>query len=213
MTSDGFVLALAGREIIRHSAAEPWLFVGRGHERIEMYRGNFAIEDRPRRAGAAAAWSRPAVTATAGGSSFAATPATPRRYRWSAEVAPTAPSCTSGRPTRASIASGCGSWPRLTSTSGGAASRCPISICAAATFLYGPRSPGSVATRRPTSPGRPMSPAGPAATITTPTTRSRPFCRRAATWRTSKPRPMPTSTSAIRPSTSSSSGLCPRHSS
>jgi alpha-glucosidase len=44
-TSEGFVLALAGREIIRHSAAEPWLFVGRGHERIEMYRGNFAIED------------------------------------------------------------------------------------------------------------------------------------------------------------------------
>lgn len=44
-TPDGFTLALAGREIIRHSAAEPWLFVGRGEERIDMYRGNFAIED------------------------------------------------------------------------------------------------------------------------------------------------------------------------
>jgi alpha-glucosidase len=44
-THHGFSLALAGRELIRHSTAEPWLFVGRGQERIEMYRGNFAIED------------------------------------------------------------------------------------------------------------------------------------------------------------------------
>ncbi|HET6469603.1 MAG TPA: alpha-glucosidase [Geminicoccaceae bacterium] len=45
-TSDGFVLALAGRELVRHSAALPWLFVGQGRERIEMHRGNFEIEDR-----------------------------------------------------------------------------------------------------------------------------------------------------------------------
>lgn len=44
-TSDGFTLALGGREIIRHSTAEPWLFVGLGRERMDMYRGNFAIED------------------------------------------------------------------------------------------------------------------------------------------------------------------------
>jgi alpha-glucosidase len=44
-TSDGFVLALAGRDIVRHSAAEPWLFVGHGRERMDMHRGNFEIED------------------------------------------------------------------------------------------------------------------------------------------------------------------------
>ena len=43
--ADGWTLALGGRTLLRHSAEEPWLHVGRGHERMEMYRGNFAIED------------------------------------------------------------------------------------------------------------------------------------------------------------------------
>ncbi|MCM2291022.1 alpha-glucosidase [Allorhizobium sp. BGMRC 0089] len=43
--ADGFALHLDGRIIIRHSTVEPAIFVGRGQERMEMYRGNFAIED------------------------------------------------------------------------------------------------------------------------------------------------------------------------
>ncbi len=42
---DGWALALGGGTLLRHCALEPWLFVGRGRERMEMYRGNFAIED------------------------------------------------------------------------------------------------------------------------------------------------------------------------
>ena len=42
---DAWSLALDGRTLVRHSADEPWLHVGRGRERMEMYRGNFAIED------------------------------------------------------------------------------------------------------------------------------------------------------------------------
>jgi alpha-glucosidase len=45
-TSDGFTLSLGGRVLIRHSVGEPWLHVGRGRGRMEMHRGNFAIEDR-----------------------------------------------------------------------------------------------------------------------------------------------------------------------
>lgn len=41
----GFTLSLDGREILRHSAATPALFVGHGEERMDMYRGNFEIED------------------------------------------------------------------------------------------------------------------------------------------------------------------------
>lgn len=41
----GFTLSLDGREILRHSAAAPALFVGHGEERMDMYRGNFEIED------------------------------------------------------------------------------------------------------------------------------------------------------------------------
>lgn len=42
---DGWALSLGGGTLLRHDAREPWLFVGRGRERMEMYRGNFAIED------------------------------------------------------------------------------------------------------------------------------------------------------------------------
>jgi alpha-glucosidase len=45
-TTDGFVLRLAGRELLRHSAASPCLFVGQGKARMEMVHGNFDIEDR-----------------------------------------------------------------------------------------------------------------------------------------------------------------------
>ncbi|MBT9371766.1 alpha-glucosidase [Rhizobium sp. CSW-27] len=41
----GFTLSLEGREILRHTEAAPALFVGRGEERMDMYRGNFEIED------------------------------------------------------------------------------------------------------------------------------------------------------------------------
>ncbi|MFD1745622.1 alpha-glucosidase [Rhizobium helianthi] len=41
----GFVLSLQGREILRHTATAPALFVGKGEERMDMYRGNFDIED------------------------------------------------------------------------------------------------------------------------------------------------------------------------
>jgi alpha-glucosidase len=34
-----------GRPVVRHTAREPFLFMGRGNARIEMYRGNFRIED------------------------------------------------------------------------------------------------------------------------------------------------------------------------
>ncbi|SIQ87781.1 alpha-glucosidase [Rhizobium sp. RU35A] len=41
----GFTLSLEGREILRHTEAAPALFVGHGEERMDMYRGNFEIED------------------------------------------------------------------------------------------------------------------------------------------------------------------------
>ena len=44
-TLDGFTLAIGGRTLIRHTPTDPWLYAGRGAERMEMYRGNFAIED------------------------------------------------------------------------------------------------------------------------------------------------------------------------
>lgn len=44
-TPDGFALVLAGRVLLRHSPADPCLFVGRGEARMDMYRGNFDIED------------------------------------------------------------------------------------------------------------------------------------------------------------------------
>ncbi|WP_279483377.1 alpha-glucosidase [Aureimonas sp. SK2] len=41
----GFSLSIGGRLLIRHTAESPCLFVGRGEERMEMFRGNFDIED------------------------------------------------------------------------------------------------------------------------------------------------------------------------
>jgi len=42
---DGFDLFLAERLVLRHRPDRPCLFVGHGEPRIEMYRGNFEIED------------------------------------------------------------------------------------------------------------------------------------------------------------------------
>jgi len=44
-TADGFTLFLAGCALLRHSADQPCLFVGRGDARMDMFRGNFDIED------------------------------------------------------------------------------------------------------------------------------------------------------------------------
>jgi len=44
-TSNGFDLILDGRLILRHRADAPCLFVGHGDARMDMYRGNFDIED------------------------------------------------------------------------------------------------------------------------------------------------------------------------
>ena len=42
---DGFSLSICGKLVLAHSAAAPCLFIGQGQERMEMYRGNFDIED------------------------------------------------------------------------------------------------------------------------------------------------------------------------
>lgn len=44
-TSTGFTLSLAGRTLLRHSPEAPCLYVGQGDARMDMYRGNFDIED------------------------------------------------------------------------------------------------------------------------------------------------------------------------
>ncbi|WP_288430802.1 alpha-glucosidase [uncultured Agrobacterium sp.] len=44
-TADGFELAINGTAVLRHSAGSPCIFVGKGEERMDMYRGNFDIED------------------------------------------------------------------------------------------------------------------------------------------------------------------------
>ena len=41
----GLALRCEGRLLLRHDAQEPCLFVGQGRERMDMYRGNFDIED------------------------------------------------------------------------------------------------------------------------------------------------------------------------
>jgi alpha-glucosidase len=38
-------ICLGGRTLIRYAPRQPFLYVGRGRERMEMYRGNFVIED------------------------------------------------------------------------------------------------------------------------------------------------------------------------
>jgi alpha-glucosidase len=42
----GFDLELGGCIVLRHRPDEPAFFAGVGHERMEMYRGNFDISDR-----------------------------------------------------------------------------------------------------------------------------------------------------------------------
>jgi alpha-glucosidase len=44
-TTSGFDLVLDGRLILRHRSDAPCLFVGQGDARMDMYRGNFDIED------------------------------------------------------------------------------------------------------------------------------------------------------------------------
>jgi alpha-glucosidase len=45
-TGGGFDLVLGERLVLRHTADAPCLFIGRGDARMDMYRGNFDIEDR-----------------------------------------------------------------------------------------------------------------------------------------------------------------------
>jgi alpha-glucosidase len=45
ITADGFDLVLDGRLMLRHRTGAPCLFVGQGDARMDMYRGNFDIED------------------------------------------------------------------------------------------------------------------------------------------------------------------------
>ncbi|WDZ81759.1 alpha-glucosidase (plasmid) [Ensifer adhaerens] len=44
-TPTGFTLSVDGQVILRHSASSPCIYAGHGEERMEMYRGNFEIED------------------------------------------------------------------------------------------------------------------------------------------------------------------------
>jgi alpha-glucosidase len=43
--ADGFVLLAGGREVLRHTAEDPCVFVGVGEAEVRMARGNFAISD------------------------------------------------------------------------------------------------------------------------------------------------------------------------
>ncbi|RVU05822.1 alpha-glucosidase [Novosphingobium umbonatum] len=53
---DGFQLDFAGRTLLRHSPSCPALVTARGDARVEMYRGNFRIEDAPADVTAPNAW-------------------------------------------------------------------------------------------------------------------------------------------------------------
>ncbi|NVD41807.1 alpha-glucosidase [Ensifer sp. HO-A22] len=44
-TANGFSLSLDGRTVLSHTADTPAIFAGRGEERMDMYCGNFDIED------------------------------------------------------------------------------------------------------------------------------------------------------------------------
>jgi alpha-glucosidase len=44
-TSDGFSISLNNRTVLHHTASSPSIFVGHGQERMDMYRGNFEVED------------------------------------------------------------------------------------------------------------------------------------------------------------------------
>ncbi|MGV1917789.1 alpha-glucosidase [Rhizobium sp. 22-785-1] len=43
--ANGFELTINGTPVLRHTAESPSIFVGKGQERMDMYRGNFDIED------------------------------------------------------------------------------------------------------------------------------------------------------------------------
>lgn len=43
--AQGFTLCHEGKVLLRHTTAEPMAFVGRGQEKMEIYHGNFDIED------------------------------------------------------------------------------------------------------------------------------------------------------------------------
>lgn len=45
-TGSGFAIALDGATVMAHSNTRPFAFAGRGNELVDMYRGNFSIEDR-----------------------------------------------------------------------------------------------------------------------------------------------------------------------
>ena len=45
IAEDGFDVLVGDTLVLRHRSDTPCLFVGRGEERMEMYRGNFDIED------------------------------------------------------------------------------------------------------------------------------------------------------------------------
>lgn len=42
---DGFLIEYGGRQLFKHSNESPMIFLGRGNENIEMYRGNFKMDD------------------------------------------------------------------------------------------------------------------------------------------------------------------------
>ncbi len=45
LLEDGFRLKSHSEDLITHTKENPFLYVGYGEETIEMYRGNFKIED------------------------------------------------------------------------------------------------------------------------------------------------------------------------
>lgn len=41
----GFKILINGKEIITHTVEKPWIYVGQGNGKFDMYRGNFKITD------------------------------------------------------------------------------------------------------------------------------------------------------------------------
>ncbi len=171
-TANGFELAINGSTVLRHSTDAPCIFVGKGEERMDMYRGNFDIEDYvvERVALTHAELEGDRITlSTAHGQ--------PAKLRLSVvdnsvEIEALDPSINRF-------------WLRVAAekddASGAVASRCPTSICAGASSHSGHRSRASAATRQRSSPSKRTSLARRAATTTTPTIRNRPMSPRVAT--------------------------------
>ena len=137
-TANGFDLVLDGRLILRHRSDAPCLFVGHGEARMDMYRGNFDIEDY-------VVERTPLAHAVVSG--IARLPSRPRRgsrFGSSLNVSgeDATPSCF---PFRRSVDQpGLAARPRRAraSMSGAAASRCRISTCAAVAFPLWTSEPG-----------------------------------------------------------------------